>query len=383
MHSRRSKSSSGLNFFSYLFICLVITGILIYWCVNNGSLFAMTNPISSLTLNGSGKISADETEPKSQIQHKVILDGFVDTGTAKFSWQHHRGMLRGVILLAHGCDVPVSIWWMPSQTKYCESICKGLPAEISLAETFVKSGFAIVSIKPSFSKCWHTNDKVHIAEALKMVYRRLNTTTLVTPLFAFGLTNGGVYLSNNIRSITETYGLKFSGLALMNTGIWHKSYNKHNFPPVLFLCMRRNADLCLHNERTIHLLESKGVRSAQIVVDPMPLHPHVFAQQYINCNSNNCISHNESSLLYRVLERQKFLWPNNSLLLKDPNVDQFTQTFRDIAEKEVPSAIPIKDNITSKDSSVYQLLRIAWGFKETSFEVGEGIGGWFLNTSHA
>jgi hypothetical protein len=199
-------------------------------------------------------------------------------------------------------------------------------------------------------------------------------------LYALGIGNGGVFLGNYVKSMVESFGLKFSAIALMNTGIWHANFNSKSNPAVLFVCMSRNGHLCLHNNRTMNKLQSNGVHARQIAVDPMPLTSTTFSQEEDTnptTTTSDGLSRAESSVLYDVLRNHSYLWPANSLLLVDPSQTRHIDDIRGLAERALPAAIPSKDDMESKNSAILQLLRIAWGFKETVYEAADGMADWF------
>jgi hypothetical protein len=371
LHSNSSPAPSYCSSSSYCayLIALVIIFVAAYLTIHGLDL--LPDDERDAPKNSSSSSSSSSTISIRTSSFVPAAPQYVDTGTVKFTWQQNLDMdVKGVIYLLHGCDYEPGVWWKSS--KNCEKMCNGMPAELKIANTFVKSGYAIFSIGPSFSKCWAANDRVFISEAAKTIYSKLNTTMSQTPLYALGIGNGGVFLGNYVKSMVESFGLKFAAIALMNTGIWHNNFNRKHHPAVLFICMNRNGNLCVHNDHTVDTLMSKGIKAKQVTVDPLTLTPTSFHQ-----SDEDGLTEAESSTLYDVLHNNSYLWAHNSLLLVDPHQPRNLDTLRDLAEMALPTAIPSKDDMMSKHSAVLQLLRIAWGFKETSYETSDSVIQWF------
>ena len=127
------------------------------------------------------------------------------------------------------------------------------------------------------------------------------------------------------------------------------------------------------------MLQAKGVRAKMLTVDPLPLTPLTFADA--SARSNKGLTTAESLILYNTLRDNKYLWPQNSLLLVDPGVKRLLEDLRDLAQSALPHVIPSKDDMQSRNSAILQLLRIAWGFKETSYEVAGNVMDWFEENS--
>jgi hypothetical protein len=85
-----------------------------------------------------------------------------------------------------------------------------------------------------------------------------------------------VFLGNAAKSLQESYNLPLSSLVLMNTGVWHNSFQKGHFPPPFFVCMTRNGELCAHNDQTIASLAKRGIPAGQVTIDPLAIHREFF-----------------------------------------------------------------------------------------------------------
>eukprot|EP01036_Dinobryon_divergens_P031857 gene31857-41340_t len=72
----------------------------------------------------------------------------------------------------------------------------------------------------------------------------------------------------------------------------------------------------------------------------------------------------ESKKAYSALMNYGLLWPGSSILLKDPSLNRYTEEYIECIAAAVPRVVPRLDSMRSTDSSIMQLLKIAWGLKE-------------------
>ena len=323
-----------------------------------------------------------------------ITDGYINTGTIKFIWRKHepeRLEPKGIILLLHSCKEQSTVWF--SETENCKE-CYGMPSEVRLSNYFHSQGFVSLAISPTVyndkSKCWHGNDRFHIAEAVEYVYKSLRLSLKSTPLYAVANSNGGSFLLNSINLFKDRFHIKFTAIALMNVGLWHDNQRGHSgFPSTLFICQSRNAELCVNNDLRVGKLLSKQIKAKQIVYDPIPLSRDIFSCNGVpirggdKCSIQNkclgqghehCLSSKESFQLYDLMKKKGYIWPKSSLLLYDPV--RIKSKLREYLAKELPD-IYYKDDLREERSPILQLLRIAWGGKEMTFESAPNITEWF------
>ena len=133
-------------------------------------------------------------------------------------------------------------------------------------------------------------------------------------MFVINKSFASCFLGNYAESMGNTFRTKFSAMCLMNSGIWHKNMKAPAFPPVAFLDLARNGELCAHNNITVQVLHSKNIPATQFYSDPRPITKDYFAP---------IMSVNESYLYHEELAKAGFLWPFNGVLLKDPTSDYY------------------------------------------------------------
>lgn len=162
-------------------------------------------------------------------------------------------------------------------------------------------------------------------------------------LYAYiGITNGGIFLGNNLEPMLGSQRLRFSAVALMNCGIWHANYKPDKFSAVLFVDTSRNSELCEYNRGTVVKLRDKGLAAEQLVSEPLPVTPLFFYEGLDGGSllgvggrayqtapvANPVMSAAESRRLHSGLMAAGFLWPATYVLLKDPTLERHMQEIK-------------------------------------------------------
>jgi hypothetical protein len=248
-----------------------------------------------------------------------------------FIWQRYdtkkNKNSKGVIFLAHGCKHEATEWFRNSSV--C-SHCYGMPVESKIVKTLVLTGYTVIAmssiINQNKSQCWHVNDREYISKSIKYVYKKLNTTIEKTSLFAIGIANGGVFLGNYAKSLSDSFDITFSAIALMNCGIWHKNFDQDFYPSILFIDMSRNYELSLHNFETMKLLKEKNIATAQFSCEPRKLTKFYFYE----ISSGIDFTKKESETLYNKLFSENLIWPGSGILMKDPSIDKNLRLYKDV-----------------------------------------------------
>eukprot|EP01035_Chromulina_nebulosa_P036505 gene36505-49180_t len=105
-------------------------------------------------------------------------------------------------------------------------------------------------------------------------------------------------------------------------------------------------------------LKKKSIPAIQFTSDPLSLTP-----EYFNTKGTE-MTLAESKKAYSALMNYGLLWPGSSILLKDPSLNRYTEEYIECIAAAVPRVVPRLDSMRSTDSSIMQLLKIAWGLKE-------------------
>ena len=289
-----------------------------------------------------------------------------------------RGNVQGVVLLAHGCKVKASVWW-PRDAQSCPD-CQGMPVEREIIRHLVHRGYVPVTLSPwvnrKGSQCWADSDKNVALDVVSRVYHSLNLSN-TTPFYALGIANGAIFVERMAcSSLLSRGGRNISAIVMMNGGIWHNVDDK-TYPPVLFLCMARNSDLCLHNNQTMTKLQARGALVKQVVFEPRPVLPSFFH------TVGNVLSLPESERLHAAFLKANLLWPGSHIFIEDPLFGSYAQNIKKIVTATFPNIVPAIDTLKYPNSPLAQLMSLSWGFKETTEEgMDDHLLNWFQLYRH-
>ena len=279
--------------------------------------------------------------------------------------------VQGVVLLAHGCKFKASVWW--PRDEGCPE-CQGMPAEREIVRDLVRHGLVPVSLAPianrKSSQCWADGDKNIALEVVSRVYHSLNLSH-TTPFYALGIANGAIFVERMAcSSLTARGGRNISAIAMMNGGIWHGVEDK-TYPPLLFLCMSRNSDLCSHNNQTMHKLRGRGAEVRQVTFEPRPVTPDYFHAV------GKVLPLHDSMRLQASLLQSSLLWPGSLIFIEDPLFGSYAQNIKKLVVAALPNLVPALDSFKYPNSPLAQLFSLSWAFKETTEEASGEIVRWF------
>lgn len=260
-------------------------------------------------------------QPKHPPMQEHIIDGIVSMDNFDFIWQRSVNPISssggGVVFIANGCKRSPYEWWQSSRP-FCPN-CTGQPMQVRIVQHLVRSGYSVMTMssvdqQASDRQCWHRNDRHFITLALRYVYTSLNVSLSQAPLFAIGIENGGVFLSQYAESFHTTYSRRISALCLMNSGIWHESFKPGLYPSVIFIDSPRNEGLINYNEGVVAKLVQRNISAVQYVTTKQT----VTTTYFMNASMNP----HESKLLQHFLFRELFIMPMDRVLVKDPSIER-------------------------------------------------------------
>ena len=285
--------------------------------------------------------------------------------------------IKGVVLLAHTCKSRPEAWF-PRDAATCPA-CLGMPMEREIVRKMVFRGFVPVAVAPAAlkksSQCWSDGDHKAVLAVVAAVYRRLQVSPSAVPLFALGVANGAIFLERLAASSPVSRGFwNISAFAMMNGGIW-RAVDDKRYPPILFLCMARNSDLCLHNNSTMSALRKRGMVSEQFAFEPRPLTPSFFS------DAGRVLTPTDSERLYRAVDQAQLIWPGSGIFVEDPLFGSYRDTVRAIVQRTLPHVVPSQDSFRFPNSPLAQLLSLSWGFREVTDEDTDKMLDWFVAKS--
>lgn len=300
----------------YFFVTVADYSRSVLYCVYNSPVL-VSSMIRSWHMDHlqSSFITDQSKDAPQQQQH---VDGIVSMGDFEFIWQRSVNPISsGVVFIANGCKRSPYEWWQSSRP-FCPN-CTGQPMQVRIVQHLVRAGYSVMTMstvdqQASDRQCWHRNDRHFITLALRYVYNSLNVSLSQVPLFAIGIENGGVFLSQYAESFHTTYSRMISALCLMNSGIWHESFKPGLYPSVIFIDSPRNEGLINYNERVVAKLVQRNISAVQYVTTKQP----VTIGYFINASMNP----HESKLLQHFLFREQFIMPMDRVLVKDPSIER-------------------------------------------------------------
>ena len=305
-----------------LFVTVAAYSSSVLYCVYNSPVL-VSSMIRSWHMDQmiqSSFITDQPSDPPQQQQH---IDGIVSMGNFEFIWQRSVDPFSssisssGVVFIANGCKRSPYEWWQSSRP-FCPN-CTGQPMQVRIVQHLVRAGYSVMTMssvdqQSSDRQCWHRNDRHFITLALRYVYNILNVSLSQAPLFAIGIENGGVFLSQYAESFHTTYSRRISALCLINSGIWHESFKPGLYPSVIFIDSPRNEGLINYNEGVVAKLIQRNISAVQYVTTKQP----VTTQYFMNASMNP----HESKLLQHFLFREQFIMPMDRVLVKDPSIER-------------------------------------------------------------
>ena len=200
------------------------------------------------------------------------------------------------------------------------------------------------------STCWTDKDEASVLFIQQHVFRELNLTS--EPLFAMGLANGGKFLERMASKAAHKVPI-ISAFAMINAGIW-RDVAKLRYPPVMFIAMARNSELCLRNQVVVAALQDQGMKAKFLVAEPRPLSRDFFWLV------GQALSLADSARYYDALMEGKFLWPGSSILLDDALFGRDAGPIKNLTRHVLPHLAPAIDT-SFKCTAIAQLLSVAWG----------------------
>lgn len=176
---------------------------------------------------------------------------------------------KAVLFLAHGCNGQAINFWDKSPP--CPN-CVGLPEERLIVLHALEQKFAVLTIS-SAGRCWTFGEEMKIVKDIISWWVQKNKLEHLN-LVALGASSGGYFISV-LASV-----LKFSSITLMIAeGMFDQMDVKENYPPTLFVHMRKDFYRRQKIDENMEVLRNKGVDVAEIECMEFPLSPNFLADR--------------------------------------------------------------------------------------------------------
>eukprot|EP00429_Kryptoperidinium_foliaceum_P068125 CAMPEP_0176066770 /NCGR_PEP_ID=MMETSP0120_2-20121206/33323_1 /TAXON_ID=160619 /ORGANISM="Kryptoperidinium foliaceum, Strain CCMP 1326" /LENGTH=329 /DNA_ID=CAMNT_0017400379 /DNA_START=27 /DNA_END=1016 /DNA_ORIENTATION=+ len=270
---------------------------------------------------------------------------------------------RGILFVAHGCghqgpdlftEVGPDGFEFPGCKRSYLGKCLGLPEEMRLRKAGLARGYIVMAVSGGFGRksCWMPGEDLgNVAMAVEHV-RKTEGLPEDTPVLAMGASSGGAFVGHLAQPL-EQGGLPH--LKCIVPEIMAIDANSNRGVPTLFVHMPRDKSTAAAVERDMQVLRSKGIRSKEIPVRPVPVTEEFLAQ---------CFDKATAADVLRAMQADKLL-DHQGLLAEDAR--------RRVWVKTVRTAIAGRssDTLEADESCMAELLNVAWAQHEFTSQFAE------------
>ena len=299
--------------------------------------------------------------------------------------------VKGLLFLAHGCGHSNDDWFSKSSEKGCEG-CRGLPEERAIVETALELGLVAIAMSSSnwSTKCWNAFDITPVALVLNELGHRFSqaeaeergatATKSPLPLYAFGASSGGAFVSSLANPLRSRFGIHLDGFVSQIAARLPLQTEEQQEDPNLckvYITMNRDEETnrraklrmreCIsvdvdHNNTSTNAdsgeLESK--RCKHIRLTTLPVTPSYFADRIPE------ISQAESEQMVKVLTEEEYLLPPFGTPVEDPRKSQIWSDALWSASSPLLRFQERGDLLVADKSPIFEVMNVAWGFHEMS-----------------
>jgi hypothetical protein len=289
--------------------------------------------------------------------------------------------VKGLLFLAHGCHHSHTDWFAKTSPE-CEE-CLGLPEEIAIVETALDLGLVAIAMSSSDrnSKCWKKYDTTPVALVLNELSARFSQAEALAtssptvprlPLYAFGASSGGSFVSSLAGPLWSRFGIRLDGFvsqisARLPTKKEDAMENDlHNLCRV-YLTMDRDAKQDRAARARVEKCNkgSQKERCKHIRLPPHNVGPSYFADRI------HGVTLSESEELKKVLTEAGVLNRNTGQVLEDPRktYKQWGVALQAATVSSSSSELQFTqrgDYLVADESPISEVLNVAWGYHEMS-----------------
>lgn len=295
----------------------------------------------------------DVTHTKPLIGQYLALEGI----EAVYQLPSSSDSIEGVLFVAHGCSHSATDWW-PKSTACMK--CTGLPVEMNIVrEAIYSHKFAVIAVSSMnrVHKCWNSKDIPRVQEIIKYFYSSIIPGKNVS-FHALGASSGGSFVGflsqNKFEIPIASACIQISSIGGDRISI---------MPPTMFILMSKDSHTINHVKSSMNTI----AKTKLLVTSPKEI-----KQEYFHVHSNSFISLEESRAIHASLVENHFLNSEN-YLLEDPR----TTEWRSTVATAVPTILETKDTLIADQSTISELLNLAWDMHEITDEYLPEVFSWF------
>jgi len=249
--------------------------------------------------------------------------------------------VKGLVFLAHGCSHHGTDWWDKSER--CPK-CIGLPEEKRIVARLVERDYVPLAVTAK-DRCWHKEDITPVRKAIKIVRERLSLKT--EPLFAFGASSGGTFVSQ--LGINASGGFMVTAPQLLMEP--QPSEANERSSAIYFTYMASKGKQEMY-ERAVEHYRKYGYNIKSRFLPPLPVTPTFFSDRI------ESISPETSKLMVAAL-REEELIDKSGKLLENPRFFKLRKCLQKYAGS---------DSLVEGKSPISEVMNVAFAEHAMSSE---------------
>lgn len=315
------------------------------WLLNQGKINSQSVE-TTVTEPGSSVV---QTKP--QVQRETIRD--TDVLFAEPSSKN----VKGLLFVAHGCSHSHTDWFSD-----CGD-CIGLPEERAIVQIGLNHGLVVVAISSSdrMSKCWNLeNDIEPVGQVLQELAKRYQppnqgNDSHQIPVFAFGASSGGAFVSGIATPLKDRFGMALSGFL---SQIAARQTDEAALCQV-YITMNGDPGTDARAQQLVSQLASTTTTATKVPmkhirIPPLPILPEFFASRIPE------ITAKDSARMFQAL-RDGGLLDKGGYLLESPRRSNWRNALL-AATPPIPAVQ--QDSLVADASSISEVMNVADGRHE-------------------
>jgi len=205
-------------------------------------------------------------------------------GDIETVWQPPVETAIGIVFVAHGCmhqgtdlfsDVGPDGWRFEACSRSNFGRCLGLPEEVRLRQSARKRGYLVMAVSGGSGRqsCWSQVDVHRVRQAIQHV-KSVEGLLEDSPVLAIGASSGGAFVGH-LAAPLSAGGLPH--VRCIVSQIMSTRHSENRGVPTMFVHMPQDGRTAQAVSADILRLQTEGIRTAEIKVEPSPVTPELLA----------------------------------------------------------------------------------------------------------